>query len=112
MFISKPNEDGVVFITGERHKYIVVYKIEGELCDPVIKTAKEIFETMDLRDCYNIEISDLKLFKYVNGVYPNCEFYPTWCCYDPETGKLDRLRMEIRNSESNEILDVGYGTDH
>lgn len=109
MFISEPNEDGIVFVAGKRHEYIVIYKIEGELCEPVIKTAKEIFDTMDFSDCYDIDIIDLKLNE---GTHPNCTFHPTWCCYDPETGKLDRLRMEIRNSESNEILDVGYGIEH
>ena len=30
MITSKPNEDGVVFVTGKQHKYFVIYEIEGE----------------------------------------------------------------------------------
>lgn len=42
------------------NKYLVTYIIEGEICEPVIETAIQIFNKMDMDDCYDIEILDLE----------------------------------------------------
>ena len=119
MIISKPNEDGFVFVTGEQHKYLVTYEIEGEMCEPKIQTAIEIFNAMEFDDCYNINIRHLQWLKpyktydeYVSCVnpYPTCEYYGVWCNINPETGKIDPLRVEIRIEQ--EVLDVGYMKEH
>lgn len=122
MFMSKPNEDGVVFITGEEHKYLVTYEIEGELCEPVIETAREIFRKMEFDDCYDIKIRVLKWLKPYKTYdeyrlewrpYPSCEYRGRWCNEDPETGKIDPLRVEIRMKFGNmETLDFGYMHEH
>lgn len=101
------------------NKYLVTYEVEDHIC-AVIETAREIFNKMDMADCYDIRIIGLKwLREYddpqdfrING-YPECEFKGTWCCRNPETGKIDPLRMEISLIAGTcETLDVGYGTDH
>lgn len=122
MIISKPNEDGVVFVTGEEHKYLVTYEIEGELCEPVIETAREIFRKMKFDDCYDIKIRDLKWLKpyktydeyrFELNPYPTCEYKGTWCNTNPETGRIDPLRVEIRQKFGDgEVLDVGYQPEH
>lgn len=113
MIISKPNEDGIVFVTGERHKYLVTYESEGDVCEPAIKTAIEIFHDMEFDDCFDIKIIDLRLLRPTgNDPYPECEYHGTWCNYDPETGKIDPLRVEIRMKNGNEVLDVGYQPEH
>ena len=89
------------------NKYLVIGKIEGEDMEPVIKTAPEIFDMMDLDDCYDIQIDLHK----VDTRIEHCTFLGSWCCTNPYTGKIDRLRMEIR-AENGTVLDVGYGTDH
>lgn len=98
------------------NKYLVTYEIEGEICEPVIETAPQIFDKMDLDDCYDIHIVDLRWLKryknfnemrMVASIYPSCEFHGTW-----HNGK-DPLRMEIREKFGDmEVLDVGYGSDH
>ncbi len=105
------------------NKYLVTYEIEGEVCEPVIETAMQIFNKMGMDDCYDISILSLRLlvpyknrkdFYENHGLYPACEFYGTWCCKDPQTGRIDPLRMEIRRKfvDKEIVYDVGYGTDH
>lgn len=96
--VSKPN------------KYLVSYKDnDGELMEPVIETARPIFNTMDMSDCSGIRIARLW---HIDGInLTECVFYDTW--HNPK----DPLRMEIRvmcpaTPEQYEPLDVGYGTDH
>lgn len=101
----------IKFVSGNPNKYLVLYEMDGELCEPVIQTANEIFDKMDMADCYDISVH------YMLGLYdkdrlPVCEFHGTWCCKNPETGKIDSLRMEIREKNTGEVVDVGYGTDH
>jgi len=100
------------------NKYLVTYEIEDHIF-AVIETAREIFNKMDMADCYNIRVivlewlceydcpGDYKLYGY-----PECEFKGTWSCRNPETNRIDPLRMEIRRVDTGEVLDVGYGTDH
>ena len=122
MIMSKPNEDGIVFVTGEQHKYLVTYEIEGEMCEPEIKTAMEIFHDMEFDDCFDIKIRALKWLKpyktydeyrYEWTPYPLCKYCGVWCNKDPETGEIDPLRVEIRLMFSDtEPLDVGYMQEH
>ena len=113
MFISKPNDDGIVFVTGEPHKYLVTYEIKGEMCEPAIKTASEVFHDMEFDDCFDIKIVDIRLLRLSeDDPYPECKYHGTWCNYDPETGKIDSLRVEIRTKNGNEVLDVGYQPEH
>lgn len=102
------------------NKYLVTYEVEGKLCEPVIETATQIFNKMDMDDCYDIKIIDLKWLKKYDNIndfrffgYPQCHFSGTWCCKNPSTGRIDPLRMEINVITGHcETLDVGYGTDH
>lgn len=104
MIISKPNEDGVVFIMGKEHKYLVVYRIEGKLTEPVIETAREIFNKMDMDDCYDIEIVKIHLLE--GDTMSECWFRGTW--HNPK----EPLKMKIVDLKTHEVYDVGYGTDH
>lgn len=91
------------------NKYLVIYKIDDELCKPVISTASEIFNKMDMSDCYPITIARIWLIKGIK--LTECRFFGTW-----HNGK-EPLRMEIRamipaTPEQMEPFDIGYGTDH
>lgn len=98
------------------NKYLVIYEIEGEICEPVIETAKEIFDKMDMADCYDIEIicltwlkphKDRRDFCLDLNVFPRCQFLGAW--HDGN----DPLKMEIRTMfGESKTLDIGYGTDH
>ena len=103
MYISRPNDDGIVFIHGEQHKYYVVYSTDGEYFS-VIETGRQIFDRMDMDDCYDIHINRLLLINKTRLV--PCEFYGTRHNWD------DALRMEIRRRSNGKVLDVGYGSDH
>lgn len=103
MIISKPNEDGFVFVTGEQHKYFVIYDIEGELF-PTVETAIEIFNRMDMSDCYGISIKRLWLIK---GDYMVAAMF----CGTHHNPK-DKLKMKIIDVITHETFDVGYGSDH
>ena len=104
------------------NKYLVTYIIEGKICEPVIETAIQIFNKMDMDDCYDIDILDLEWIKPWENVdewkhsphpRPKCYFEGTWSCCNPETNRIDPLRMEIRMMFGEGLLlDVGYGTDH
>ena len=93
------------------NKYLVIYEYlnEGRIAEPVIETANQIFDKMDMSDCYDIEIRRLIL---INGYkLTECRFLGTW-----HNGN-DPLRMEIKAAipatiEQMEPFDVGYGTDH
>ena len=91
------------------NKYLVIYKIDGELTEPLVRTAQSIFEHMDMEDCYPISIA--RLWKIDGIKLTECRFYGTW-----HNGK-EPLRMEIRamipaTPEQLKPYDVGYGTDH
>lgn len=102
--ILKETEDGLEFVATNNHKYVVIYEIEGEICEPEIKTAKEIFDTMDMSDCYDISIKRLMLVDGAKLI--GCRFRGTW--HDLN----DRLKMKIENVITGEVYDVGYGSDH
>lgn len=103
------------------NRYLVTYEIEGKLCEPQIETALQIFNRMEMDDCYDIVIRDLQWLRPYSSwdemrmdldMYPTCEFRGTWSCKD-ENGKIVPLRMEIRRKFGNcEVLDVGYAEDH
>ena len=91
------------------NKYIVIYEYDGELWDPRVETAKQIFGRMDMDDCYPIVIKRLWFIRGIN--LTECRFFGTW--HNPK----EPLRMEIKamipsTPEQFEPLDVGYGTDH
>ena len=68
-----------------------------------IMTADEIFQMMDMDDCYNISIDIWKINGYGEAL-TECHFFGTW------SFAKDPLRMEIRSENGTEA--VGYGTDH
>lgn len=86
------------------NKYLVIYQDDDELMDPLIHTAAKIFDRMDMSDCYHIRILRLVLIKGTKLIH--CRFLNTW--HNPK----DPLRMEIRDMITDEVYDVGYGTDH
>ena len=94
------------------NKYLVIYEIDGELSEPSIETASDIFGKMDMSDCYDITIVKIWLIKKINLIA--CQFYGTW--HNPK----EPLRMEIRpfiptipkQPEDIKPYDIGYGTDH
>lgn len=95
------------------NKYLVTYKIEGMLCEPHIEYVNKIFDTMDMDDCYDIQIVRLRLLKTPteedirNGNdLPECEFWGSW--HDMK----DPLKMIITDVKTREVYDTGYGTDH
>ena len=104
------------------NKYLVTYEIEGEMQEPVIETAMEIFKRMEFDDCYDIKIRGLSWLKPYNTYneyrmefdpYPTCEYRGVWCNTNPDTGKTDPLRVEIRMKFGTmETLDVGYMEEH
>ena len=103
-------ENGVVFVTGKVNKYLVIYSYDDEIGEPEITTGREIFQTMEMDDCYPVHIEKLLL---IDGKeIHECKFYDTWCCTDRETGKIDPLRMEIRRMADGILLDSGYAPEH
>lgn len=84
-------------------KYLVIYEYEDGYGDPEIVTCRSIFNKMDMSDVYDISVASLYAIK--GAALIKCKFYGTWSTPEP-------LRMEIRNAETNEVLAVGYGTDH
>lgn len=103
MIISQPNEDGIVFVTGEQNKYFVLYNIEGEIV-PVVETGREIFRRMDMSDCYDIHIERLWIVK---GKYIiECRFRGT------HHDRHEHLKMKIEDAITGEEYDIGYGSDH
>ena len=98
------------------NKYLVTYLIEGEICEPKIETASQIFNKMAMDDCYDIHIislnwlkpySDVKEYRLAADPYPTCKFCGTW--HDPD----DSLKMKIERMFGDmAVLDVGYAPDH
>lgn len=92
------------------NKYLVIYKNDnGELFEPVIETATEIFRTMDTADYSGISIKRIYL---IHGFYiSHCVFHGVW--HDSK----EPLKMMIKimcpaTKEQIKPLDIGYGTDH
>jgi len=85
-------------------KFIVKYEMEDDVL-VAVETATEIFDKMDMDDCYNIYITDIRQFDVDNFCEP-CEFHGTWYYWN------DPLRMEIVRKKDGEVVAVGYGTDH
>lgn len=67
-----------------------------------VMTAPEIFNMMDMADCYGLLIDVWKINGYGEALSDAC-FLGTW--HDPS----DPLKMELRWEGGREI---GYGTDH
>lgn len=85
------------------HTYIVHTKFE-DMLGVRIMTALEIFNLMDMDDCYDIDIDIYEFTKF--GEPPaHRKFLGTWHNFK------DPLRMEITDDDGN-VLNVGYGTDH
>lgn len=87
----------------EPKQYFVNKKIEGE-CYPRVMTAIEIFNLMDMADCYDVEVDIYKVNDFGEPPTP-CVFRGTW--HDPSIP----LKMVIEDCNGN-ILDIGSGTDH
>ena len=85
------------------HTYIVHINCEGMLGVRVM-TALEIFDMMDMDDCYDINIDIYEFTTFGEAPVRRC-FRGTWSCLD------DPLRMEITD-ESGNVINAGYGTDH
>ena len=101
------SEERVVFVTGKHHKYFVIYEDRSGDEDeyiPVVQTEREIFNHMDMDDCHDQRIERLFLIEGRDII--ECRFRGTWC--DPS----DPLKMTIENLETEEIYDVGRGSDH
>ena len=92
------------------NKYLVIYKDnDGELLEPVIQTACQIFDMMDMSDCHGITIE--RIFLLDGSKVVECRFWGTW--HDPkEPLKMVIEPMISATSEQMEPYDVGYGTDH
>ena len=92
------------------HKYLVIYEDnDGELTAPIIQTARQIFDTMDMSDCHGTTIKGMWLIDGYKLI--ECRFRGTW--HDPK----EPLKMAIEavcpaTPEQMEPYDVGYGTDH
>ena len=82
--------------------FVVQRIIEGEHVAPKVMSASEIFDMMDMADCYDIQIVIWKFDDF--GKEPKrCEFLGVW------SNAKDPLRMVIVCE--NKVW-VGYGTDH
>ena len=85
-------------------EFIVKYESDGDVC-VAVNSANKIFSTMDMNDCYDIHILDIRQFSVEDFCEP-CDFYGTWSNFS------DPLRMEIRRKRDGEVVAVGYGSDH
>ena len=83
-------------------KFLVVGITEGEEWSKIM-TADEIFQMMDMSDCYEISIDLWKINGHGEAL-TECCFLGTW------SNLKEPLRMEIRSEFGVEA--VGYGTDH
>ena len=103
MIATKPNEDGVVFVTGKENKYFVIYDIEGELF-PTIETGREIFRRMEFSDCYDITIKRIWL---INGErITDVKFWDVW------HNSKEPLLVEIKDVVTDEVYDSAYQPEH
>ena len=84
-------------------KFLVYYEIEGEVKEPVIETAVQIFNTMDMDDCYDIHIN--RIYLLTNKTAPiKCKFFGAWT--------YDRNWMKIQNAKTEKIYAEMKGSDH
>lgn len=86
------------------NKYLVIYNVEGEITEPQIETATEIFNHMEFFDCYDIQIARLILIKGTGLHY--CRFRNVW--HDTN----EPLKVQIENVVTGEVYDVGYQPEH
>ena len=85
-------------------KYLVFYRMEDIPLEPVLETAAQIFNKMDMDDCYPISI--WKLYSMdASGDLRECSFNGTW------HESKDPLKMTITD-EYGRILEAGWGSDH
>ena len=84
-------------------KFLVNGITEGEEWSKIM-TAAEIFDMMDMEDCYEVHIDIWKINGYGEAL-TECCFLGKWCF-----GPKDPQRMEIRSDDG--IEEVGYGTEH
>ena len=101
---TKPDEDGIVFVTGKEHEYIVTYQCDDEV-QTKKETGREIIRTMDMADCYGLSILGYVIKVDGDDCKP-CVFHGTW------SDGNDRLKMWIDDAVTGEVYDVGYGSDH
>lgn len=96
---------GVKFVKREdlEKSYLVKCLSDGDSWFKVM-SANEIFDMMDMSDCYDIEIHIFRIGDFYEPIEP-CTFHGAWSDLD------DPLKMWITDCEG-EILSVGYGTDH
>ena len=87
-------------------KFLVVYEIDGEETEPKIETDLRIFDVMDMDDCYDISIKYLYYLKENPFELIRCIFRGSW--HDGHAP----LKMAIVSETDNEIISIGYGTDH
>lgn len=89
------------------NKFLVVRHWESDPVDEdtsEIMTAAQIFDYMDMEDCFPEELfMDIWLIKGWGEAPVECSFLGTW--HDPS----DPLKMEIRWDGG---CAIGYGTDH
>ena len=102
--VVKETDDGFEFVSTNDHKYVVIYEIEGEICEPEIVDARQIFDKMDMSDCYDISIKRLLLVDGAKLI--GCRFRGTHHDFK------EKLKMKIENVITGEVYDVGYGSDH
>ena len=104
--IFKMYSDGSVrLLATYDYKYLVNFRIEGELETPAIMTAREIFYKMDMSDCYDIEVENIYLIRN-SGTPIKVRF--RGCRHRLD----DPLRMAITSRNGQKEYDYGYGTDH
>lgn len=82
-------------------KFLVNAISDGEEWSKIM-TAAEIFEMMDMSDCYDIDIDVWKINGWGQAL-TECCFLNCW--HDPS----DPLKMQIRWVGG---METGYGTDH
>lgn len=104
--IFKMYEDGSMrLVSTNENKYLVTFEIEGELSDTAIMTPRQIFDKMDLDDCYDISVENIYLIKK-SGAPVKVQF--RGCRHRLD----DPLRMSIFSMSGKTEYDYGYGTDH
>lgn len=98
------------------NKYLVTYEIDGEVCEPVIETAAQIFDKMGMDDCYDIRIRNLLWLKKYSSpeeikteiaIYPPCFFKGTW--HNTSTPLLMEIVMMF---DERRVLDSALAPDH
>ena len=87
--------------------YLVFTKIDGESQPPELMNAKQIFDHMDMEDCFPFSY-EMELYLVIGYGTPPipCKFYGTW--HDLR----NPLWMEIRRLDDGSVVDGCLGTDH